>query len=514
MTTPAPQQYMTGTFQWQHILLVLVIVLATTYRIHDLDYLSLWADELWGVLACSHGSLAAMIDNLVNFDSHPPAYQTLLYYWMVGFGKSDFSIRLPSALAGIAAIPAIYKLGKDHFSVASGLLAATLLAGSFPAIHYSQEARAYSLLIMTACIHYNFFLRIVIDASKRLPDRLGFILSATLLLYLHYAGAVVMFSEGVIFLAIFLRHPSRDYFVNGTLVFAFALLCYAPWLPVMYKHATSIATYWATKPGWPEFRRVWEFLTGFDIASLNTILSLLTITLLLLMVKAIRSTTVTQDRKTWVLFTLMLLPMAVFFGKSIFSQSIHTERHFLYALPLIVLLASLPLAVMIGWLAKIRIPEIFSVTAIMVIIASVQLHTNDQTQLYRHQHNHDFRGAVELIAKDKAFIAGPRVIIAGTDYFDHYLREMHIADKALAYFMYELHAQEIFTLIANHTGHDDFYLLDVQLTPDVNEISVAQRNLDDRYTRLCQTKLNWVRVSKYRPEHNASGQPGTQNCNP
>ena len=73
-------------------------------------------------------------------------YYTLLREWM-HFGQTEFVIRSLSALFGIAAIPAVYRLGRRLFDVPTGLIAAALLATHSFHIRYSQEARAYSLQV-------------------------------------------------------------------------------------------------------------------------------------------------------------------------------------------------------------------------------------------------------------------------------------------------------------------------------------------------------------------------------
>ena len=149
-------------------LLVFIVAVAMSYRLYDLDYLSLWADELWSLLDASRASWHEMIASIINRDSHPPGYQTILYWWIHLAGKSDFMVRLPSVIAGVAAVLSVYKTGEKHFSRECGLFAALLLGGSYSAIYYSQEARAYSLLVFFYSLHIGAFLSIFLNKSTRI----------------------------------------------------------------------------------------------------------------------------------------------------------------------------------------------------------------------------------------------------------------------------------------------------------------------------------------------------------
>lgn len=66
---------------------------------------------------------------------------------------TEWVLRLPSALLGIANLVAIYWLGSLVGGRVTGVFAAALLAASSKHIYYSQEARAYSLLALAATLY-------------------------------------------------------------------------------------------------------------------------------------------------------------------------------------------------------------------------------------------------------------------------------------------------------------------------------------------------------------------------
>lgn len=71
------------------------------------------------------------------------------------FGAGEIAIRLPALLAGLAAIPAVFLLGRALFQrTPPALLAAWILALSPAHISFSQVARGYSLLLLFASLSF------------------------------------------------------------------------------------------------------------------------------------------------------------------------------------------------------------------------------------------------------------------------------------------------------------------------------------------------------------------------
>src|SRR5271169_6542441 len=55
--------------------------------------------------------LLKVVTSTLNSDTHPPAYYVMTWAWVKCFGASAESIRMPSALLGIACIPLVVWLG-------------------------------------------------------------------------------------------------------------------------------------------------------------------------------------------------------------------------------------------------------------------------------------------------------------------------------------------------------------------------------------------------------------------
>ncbi len=83
---------------------------------------------------------------------HGPLYSLLLHLWCGLSGDGEWALRLPSALFGIALVPALAWFAARWLGRETAVPAAWLAAGSPFLIWYSQEARNYSLLMLCATL--------------------------------------------------------------------------------------------------------------------------------------------------------------------------------------------------------------------------------------------------------------------------------------------------------------------------------------------------------------------------
>lgn len=139
-------------------LLVLLLLLAFSLRVHRIGDQRVWWDEGWSVWAARFP--AADILRQTGNDVHPPLYFALLHAWRAGSGDSEAGLRLLSAYLGLLTVAGTFALGR---SMARGLLppgaawragwlAALLLAVSRFAIAWSQEIRMYALATLLGVV--------------------------------------------------------------------------------------------------------------------------------------------------------------------------------------------------------------------------------------------------------------------------------------------------------------------------------------------------------------------------
>ena len=89
--------------------IAVILVLGGWLRFHNLGSGSLWLDEVvsW---TQAKDSLAALIQRTAE-DNYPPLNNLALFVAIKFLGTSEWSVRLPSALFGLANIGAVYWLG-------------------------------------------------------------------------------------------------------------------------------------------------------------------------------------------------------------------------------------------------------------------------------------------------------------------------------------------------------------------------------------------------------------------
>ncbi len=216
-----------------------IMLLAGSLRFYGLGTQSLWNDELntWGI-ALSNSSLNGTIDAYFTemVGVHPPGYYLLVHVIARHFGDSEWVLRLPSALAGLLSVFAIYLLGRRLYTWREGLIAALLIAVLWTPIYYSQEARMYSLLLLFTTLATYFWVPILRNLERRvrpeLSSVLGYVFSAAVASYLHYFGFYLVALQGLWALLLCFRRPRMLVYVF--LVYGLVLLAYAPWLPVLW----------------------------------------------------------------------------------------------------------------------------------------------------------------------------------------------------------------------------------------------------------------------------------------
>jgi mannosyltransferase len=186
----------------RHWGLVALIVSAALLRFSTLDAQSFWQDE--AVTAeLIHPRLLQTLSLVPASETTPPLYYLLAWLWSQLFGTGEVGLRSLSALLGTATIPVAYAAAVP-ISRRVGLVAGALSATNPMLVWYSQEARAYSLLVFLAALSFVFF-----ERALQRPTRgslIGWALSSALALATHYFAILLVAPEAVWLLA---RSPRR-----------------------------------------------------------------------------------------------------------------------------------------------------------------------------------------------------------------------------------------------------------------------------------------------------------------
>src|SRR3954452_15402598 len=167
---------------------------AAALRFSTLGVQSFWHDEAVTVGRVLHPGLGGTLREIPSSEAAPPLYYVLAWLWTKVFGVSEAGIRSLSAVFGTATVPVAYAIGARLVSRRAGLLAALAVAVSPLLVWYSQEARAYALLVLTSALTIWFF-----AAALQEPERRRWLwwwaAASSLALLSHYFAAFVVAPE-------------------------------------------------------------------------------------------------------------------------------------------------------------------------------------------------------------------------------------------------------------------------------------------------------------------------------
>jgi len=231
-----------------HYLLLLIVLLGLILRIYDLSGESLWLDE-FASLGFARLDLGGIIGKIYyESENNPPLYYMFLHYWIALFGESAFSLRMPTVLFSTASIILIYVLGKILFNKNTGLLAALIFSLSYYQIYYSQEARAYSLMVLLGLLSLFFLLHLTDKFDIR--SAFGYIFFSELLLYTHFYGLLLIMAENIYFLSILLARRSgiKKEFMTWILLQLILLILFIPGISMLMAGHALKEGFWLSKP--------------------------------------------------------------------------------------------------------------------------------------------------------------------------------------------------------------------------------------------------------------------------
>ena len=316
--------------RWWHEALILgsVMIVLLLLGLWQLDGLSLWRDEVASVVFAK-GSLPELLTiigrdrNAVGL-ANMATYYLLLHFWLL-VGETEARIRLLSVLFGVASVVPVYFIARRL----GGWLAAGLAAGIFAlipyVIHYSQEARGYSLAMLIG----GGLTWLVLIGVERGRDAwwpwLAYGLIAALGLYVHFFLALVVAAHGL-WLLVTRQVPGW----RGIAAGGIPLLIAAAPLPL-------VITEFGGEHEWIPPLNVNRFLKAMAALAGSPWL-LIGLTGLVAVAASLRF----RDARVWLLVTSVVLPIGVAVAVSLFKPAF-IPRYMIMVLPMVAVLAGLAL---------------------------------------------------------------------------------------------------------------------------------------------------------------------------
>jgi 4-amino-4-deoxy-L-arabinose transferase-like glycosyltransferase len=223
---------------------ILILLLAWSLLLYQLDSDSLWGDEIF--TATQSPLPVGELFNWTAGDIHPPGYYLIVgrsaawlgWAYLPPSALTDWLWRFPSVVVGTLAVAVTYRLGADLLGGTVGLVGALLLALSPVAIQYGQEARMHGLFLLTAALSTWTLARALARPRQR-SWWLAYAMATALGLYTVYLAFIVVVAQAAWVLTrqianhksqvSALRFPLISWLVSVVL----ALALYLPWWPTL-----------------------------------------------------------------------------------------------------------------------------------------------------------------------------------------------------------------------------------------------------------------------------------------
>ena len=205
---------------------------------------SIWLDEANSILIAAK-SYPGLIDALAK-DGNPPVYYFILKAVMTLGGSSEIALRLPSVLAYLCGIAAVYRLASLRYDRDVCFLSAAFFAMSPVAGRQAQNARMFTLLALITTVSTISFFRIE-NADTRTRRSLalhGAI--AALGLFTHYWFCFVLLAQ-----ALWIAWHWKEWAIRDLcLLAAFSCLPFLLWLPIFMEQLGNASASWQQVPTW------------------------------------------------------------------------------------------------------------------------------------------------------------------------------------------------------------------------------------------------------------------------
>lgn len=380
--------------------LILILLIGSLLRFYGLSNQSLWLDELCSWKSGNYETLSAAIKHAASADVHPPGFHIILYLLEKYIGDTESILRLPSAISGVLAIFVIFLLGTRIYSYQEALISSALMAVLWCPIYFSQEVRAYSMLLLFTMLTTYYWIQMLRELHEK--EKVSFYvicfhsISAIISSYLHYFGLYLIFLQGLVITLFFIRSRRRLFYILIT--YSLVICAYIPWIPVMLQQASQKMPYvFAPTPTRYAFIDYLQFLFN-NSKSLTLIVLTFYLFLFVSNLYSVFRTKAYTNLKTLLLSPDMLVilwlivPFIGAYVESKISNPILLNRNLIISLPAAYLLLSRSIV-------KLPVSSQNQMTIAVVIVGVFMLQLIYFQDYYSKPDKQQFREAVNFIIK-------------------------------------------------------------------------------------------------------------------
>jgi len=220
--------------------IVLIVLAGILLRISFISHHELNTDETSRLEAARQPIFFVIKESFSGKSPEPnPPLFTLLLHFSTHFNTSETSIRTVPVVSGILAIVVIYFLGSRLYGQATGILATYLYMLSPFSVHYSLEAKQYSMMALFSLLVALSFIKC--QDKFTIQNSCYYCLSSYGLLLTHYSGLFLLC--GFFILYLFQANSTKKRWIALHILI---MICYAPFIYTIFKilHADSTRIDW------------------------------------------------------------------------------------------------------------------------------------------------------------------------------------------------------------------------------------------------------------------------------
>ncbi len=174
--------------------LALLTMAALVLRAIGLDS-GLWYDEIITLIESVRAPLYSIVTQFPGNNQHT-LFSVLAHLSTAAFGEHAWTVRLPSLLFGVAAVPVLYLFARQFVTRLEALLACVLLTTAYHHIWFSQNARGYSALAFLTLLTSWLLLRGL--RRGRPIDAVWYGVAAALGVYAHLTMMFLVLSHALL----------------------------------------------------------------------------------------------------------------------------------------------------------------------------------------------------------------------------------------------------------------------------------------------------------------------------
>ena len=348
----------------------------------------------------AHQPFGQLIVGLIHTGVHPPLYPVLEWCVIRLLGDTNFAVRLPSLVAGVALIPAAAWLAVELFDRRTGVVVALLTAVAPVLVWYSQEASNYILVALFGTLA-------VLGATRAIrrgaPMDWGLhVFGCALAVWSGWSGLLIVLATEVTLLGVLVHRRRTGVpvapFLKGWAIDSLALACQlVPLILLLVSQlhgngglsgvagvaSSGVSFYSAVSNiSWGLF----GFHPGTVTGVLSALWPLVMLACLLLIGREL-------GRRGWLLIVCALIPAIGVFALGLAAPTSFDVRYAIVSVPLILVLLA---RVVTGW-SRSRAGRVLVAAGMLIVLVGALI---DQQVNANNPRRYDYQRAYAQVQRD------------------------------------------------------------------------------------------------------------------